>query len=42
MDSLRYRQETMGGTLNRLGAPWSRPSRRLERVGEEEKGVHDG
>jgi hypothetical protein len=27
----------MGGTLNHLGALWSRPSRRLERVGEEEK-----
>jgi hypothetical protein len=37
MDSLRYRQEMMGGTLNHLGVPWSRPSRWLERVEEEEK-----
>jgi hypothetical protein len=37
MDSLRYRQETMGGTLNHLGVPWSHPNRRLERVGEEKK-----
>jgi hypothetical protein len=37
MDSLRYHQEMMGGTLNHLGVPWSHPSRWLERVGEEEK-----
>jgi hypothetical protein len=37
MDSLRYHQEMMGGTLNHLGAPWSHPSRRLERVREEKR-----